>query len=81
MTQNEIQLRDNLTLLLKEMDAPLLQRATDYIRGLINASSEDKHDWWDDLPDSVKESYELGMKDIEEGKVISVEEMLKKYES
>ena len=69
-----------ITLLLKNLDTNLLQRATDYIRGLVDASSEQKHDWWDELPDSVKESYELGMKDIEEGNMISVEEMLKKYE-
>lgn len=80
MTEKEIQIRD-LILLLKDLDSNLLQRATDYIRGLIDATSDQKLDWWDDLPDSVKESYELGMKDIEEGNMISVEEMLKKYES
>ena len=81
MAQSEIQLRDDLSHLLQEMDAVLLQRATDYVRGLIDASNEQQTDWWNELPQSVKDSYELGMKDIEEGNMISVEDMLKKYES
>ena len=44
-------------------------------------SEEQKTDWFDVLPETVRKSYEQGMKDIEEGKVLSVEEMLKKYES
>jgi len=41
-------------------------------------SEEQKTDWFDVLPETVRKSYEQGMKDIEEGKVLSVEEMLKK---
>ena len=79
MTQKEIQLK-NLTSMLQGLDPNLLQRATDYIRGLIDASSEQKHDWWDDLPDSVKDGYHEGMKDIEEGNLIPMDEVMKKYQ-
>lgn len=79
MTQKEIQIED-LTSMLQGLDANLLQRATDYIRGLIDASSEQKHDWWDLLPNSVKEGYAEGMKDIEEGNLIPMEEVMKKYQ-
>ena len=78
MTQKEIQLK-NLTLLLQGLDANLLQRATDYVRGLVDASAEQDHDWWDDLPDSVKESYEEGMRDAEAGRLIPMEEVMKRY--
>ena len=79
MTQQEIQLRDKLMLLIQEMDAALLQRVTDYTRGLLDASSEQKHDWWDDLSDSVKQDLEEGLKDIEEGNLIPMEQVMKKY--
>jgi hypothetical protein len=78
MTQKDLQLKD-LTSMLQNLDSNLLQRATDYIRGLVDASNEQEHDWWDDLPESVKKSYELGMKDIEEGNLIPMEEVMKKY--
>jgi len=78
MTQKEIQLKD-LTSMLQGLDSNLLQRATDYIRGLVDASSEKKHDFWDDLPQSVKNDYHEGMKDIEEGNLIPMEEVMKKY--
>lgn len=79
MAQNEIQLRTALIHLLQEMDAPLLQRITDYARGLMDASSEQKHDWWDNLPDDVKQDIDEGLSDIEEGNLIPMEEVMKKY--
>jgi predicted transcriptional regulator len=78
MTQKEIQLK-NLTSMLQGLDPNLLQRATDYIRGLIDASSEQKHDWWDDLPDSVKQDIDEGLQDIEDGNLIPMDEVMKKY--
>ncbi len=77
MTQKEIQLKE-ITLLLQNLDANLLQRATDYIRGLVDASSEDKHDWWNDLPDSVKQDIDEGLQDIEDGNLIPMDEVMKK---
>lgn len=81
MAQADAQMRKNLITLLKNIDTVLLQRVSDFTKGLLAASNEEEADWWDELPDSVKKSYELGMKDIEEGNMISVEDMLKKYES
>jgi len=49
----------------------------DYIK--IEPQVEEKVDWWDELPESVKQSYEQGVKDGEAGRVISMEEMMKKY--
>ena len=36
-------------------------------------------DWWDDLPDSAKKSIEQGLSDINNGKVTSHKEVMKKY--
>jgi len=36
-------------------------------------------DWWDELPDSVKKDHEQGEKDGEEGRVILLDDFLKKY--
>lgn len=80
MTNADIQMRENLISLLQKMDTSLLQRLSDFAQGLLAASSEQDTDWWDELPDSVKESYERGMKDIEEGNMVTLDEMLKKYE-
>lgn len=78
MTQKEIQLK-NLNLLLQNLDSSLLQRATDYIKGLSDAANEKNNDWWDDLPNSVKKGYSEGIKDIEEGRFIPMEEVMRKY--
>jgi hypothetical protein len=79
MAQADAKMRKNLIILLKNIDTVLLQRVSDFTQGLLAASNSDKTDWWDDLPESVKESYERGMKDIEEGNMITLEEMLKQY--
>lgn len=81
MTKAEIKMRTNLIELLQKLDAPLLQRVSDFTQGLLAASDESKKDWWDELPDSVKEGYYEGMKDIEEGNLISIEEFMKKRRS
>ena len=36
-------------------------------------------DWWNELSDVEKNSIEMGLKDIEEGKVISHEEVMKSF--
>lgn len=50
---------------------------------LINKIYEIKEadsDWWNDISDAEKESIELGLKDIEEGNVVSHSEVKKMYE-
>jgi predicted transcriptional regulator len=78
MTQKELQLR-KLILLLQNLDSNLLQRATDYIKGLSDAVSEKEYDWWAELPESVKQDIEEGLLDIENGNLIPMEEVMKKY--
>lgn len=78
MTDKEIKMQ-YLIALLQEMDEELLQRATDYINGLIDASEKPQEDWWDSLPLSVKKGYEEGMKDIKDGNLISKEDVFRKY--
>ena len=39
---------------------------------------QEEPDWWDELPDSIKESYATGLKEMEKGKEIDVEVFLKK---
>jgi len=42
-------------------------------------AEEHKTDFWDDLPLSVKDGYHEGMKDIETGNLVPMEEVMKKY--
>jgi predicted transcriptional regulator len=37
-------------------------------------------DWWDDLPESAKDSINRGLDDIEKGKVTNHTEVMKKYD-
>ena len=76
-----MQMREKLILLLQDIDVTLLQRITDYTRGLLDANPETQQDWWADLPDSVKEDVEEGLQEIEDGKLIAMEEVLKKYKT
>lgn len=39
-----------------------------------------QNDWWDDLPTSAKSSINRALKDIENGKVTTHKEVMKKYE-
>lgn len=78
MTQKEVQLK-NLMLLLQNLDSSLLQRATDYIRGLSDAAGGEQYDWWQDLPESVKQDIQEGILDIENGDLIPMEEVMKRY--
>ena len=39
----------------------------------------DSDDWWNDLPQSVKDDHVQGEKEGEEGKAILLEDFLKKY--
>lgn len=78
MKHKEAQLK-NLMLLLQELDSRLLQRATDYIKGLSDAVSEGNNDWWEYLPESVKQDIQEGLLEIEEGDLIPMEEVMQKY--
>ena len=38
-----------------------------------------QNDWWDDLPESAKDSIQGGLRDIENGKVTPHKEVMRKY--
>lgn len=79
MTTTDIQI-EQLVSKLKGLDNPtLLQRVTDFIDGMIAA--KEKADWWDELPQSAKDGYAEGMKDIEAGNLIPMEDVMQKYRS
>jgi predicted transcriptional regulator len=40
---------------------------------------EQKEDWWDELTDGEKKSINRGLKDVEAGRVVSHEVVMKKY--
>ena len=50
----------------------------DYLKIVKDSSSSNK-DWWHDLTDKQKASIERGLRDIDEGKVISHKEVKNKY--
>jgi predicted transcriptional regulator len=47
------------------------------IHALLEAEQES--DWWDDLAPAEKASIERGLKDVEEGRVVSHEAVMRKY--
>ncbi|MCF6332253.1 MAG: hypothetical protein L3J11_03135 [Draconibacterium sp.] len=46
---------------------------------VVKDSKTDKHDWWNDLTLEQKKGIDRGLKDIEEGRVVSHEEVRLKY--
>jgi len=44
-----------------------------------NIFVKEKKDWWDELPDYVKEGIEEGERDIAEGKIYTYEEVRKLF--
>jgi predicted transcriptional regulator len=46
---------------------------------VVKDSSLKEKDWWHELTVSQKEAIERGLKDIEEGRVVSHEDVKKKY--
>lgn len=47
------------------------------VYSLLEADRED--DWWDDLPKEVQKSIDKAIKELDEGKGIPHEEVMKKY--
>ena len=55
--------------LLKETENPSV------IEAIKKIFAKEKSDWWDELPDAAKEGIEEGLKDFEEGRFVSYEEV------
>jgi predicted transcriptional regulator len=79
MSSINISNKQDLIKLIQTMDDALLQRVADFTKGLLQGSQANNQDFWDELPQSVKDGYEEGMKDIEQGNLIPMEEVMKKY--
>jgi hypothetical protein len=54
------------------------RRTLQFLHMLKNSQTEG--DWWDDLPQAVKDSIDEGLADIEAGRVTPHEEVRKTYE-
>lgn len=50
----------------------------DYLK-IVKDSKSKEQDWWNDLPDFVKSGIERGLKDIEEGRIASHQDVRQKY--
>jgi hypothetical protein len=46
---------------------------------IVKDSKNNKNDWWNDLTEEQKRGIQKGLKDIEEGRVFSHEEVSRKY--
>jgi hypothetical protein len=46
---------------------------------IVKDSKTSKNDWWDDLTEEQKQGIQRGLKDIEEGRVVSHEDVKRKY--
>ncbi|PSR03043.1 MAG: hypothetical protein BRD50_06535 [Bacteroidetes bacterium SW_11_45_7] len=70
---------ESLKLELIEWLTSLTDESTlEYLKEVKDAA-ETNHDWWHDLTDEQKQAIERGMKDVEEGRVTSHEQVKKKY--
>ena len=64
---------------------PKNKKESEKIKAILKAIEVDfvedtlENDWWNQLSDSEKNSIEMGLKDIEEGRVISHEEVMKSF--
>lgn len=69
------------TEVLREHVKQYIDRADEKSLRLVQAilEIEEEEDWWDELPDEVRNMLEASIKDGDEGKGITHEEMMKKY--
>lgn len=64
---------------------PKNKKESETIKKILKAIEVDfvedisENDWWNELSDAEKNSIEIGLKDIEEGKVVSHEEVIKSF--
>lgn len=57
-------------------DADLL----DLVKNIVNIPQKVKSDWWDNISDLEKESIDRGIRQVNEGEVLSHSEVKRKYE-
>ncbi len=73
MTQEAIKL-DLINWLTKLEDLETIE----YLKVIKEAKTSD-HDWWDDLSDEQKKGIERGFRDVENGRLVAHEDVMKKY--
>jgi hypothetical protein len=79
MANTNIQLQSLITKLQGLENENLLQRVSDFLDGILAASDKPQTDWWNELPNSVKQDYDEGLKEMEAGNETNVDDFLKKY--
>lgn len=79
MAKADIQLQSLISKLQRLDNENLLQRVSDFLDGILAASDKTKTDWWNELPDSVKQDYDEGLKEMEAGNETNIDDFLKKY--
>lgn len=79
MDHTNIQLQSVISKLQRLDNDTLLQRVSDFLDGMLAASGNNKADWWNELPDTVQQDYEAGIKEMEAGKETNADDFLKKY--
>lgn len=57
-------------------DADLL----DLVKNIVDIPQKVKSDWWDNISDLEKESIDRGIRQVNEGEVLSHSEVKRKYE-
>jgi len=70
---------DAIKLELIEWLAKLEDNETINYLKIVKDSKTSKNDWWNDLTEEQKQGIQRGLKDIEEGRVVSHEEVKRKY--
>ncbi len=50
----------------------------DYLK-IVKDSRNDSHDWWYDLTEKQKAGIQKGLRDIDEGRTVPHDEVVKKY--
>lgn len=80
MANTNIQLESLISKLEGLDNENLLQRVSDFLDGILAASDQPKSDWWNEVPSSIKEDYDEGLKEMEAGNESNVDDFLKKYQ-
>lgn len=52
-----------------------------FLNSIRMSRKKDNNDWWEQLSESYKKNIELGLKDLQEGKVVSSEEFWKRLKN
>ena len=51
-----------------------------FLDGILAATDNSQEDWWNEIPSSIKQDYDEGLKEMEVGNESNVDDFLKKYQ-